>query len=163
MIASLLQQLFQIKGRVSEEFIKFYNVNLDKQTRPTLNEISHFLSLEVQTFSKTFVIIDALDECFDGDDTRKGFLHKIKTLQPFINTMITSRPLPSIERDIQPDSEIEILARKEDIESYILGRIHVEKRLTKIVGSDEILRKGLIDTIAEKAKGMFVIFYFPNL
>jgi hypothetical protein len=58
-----------------------------------LDEVLELLRLEFSTFSQTFIIVDASDECKDEDDPRQTFVSKILGLQSSsnVNLMVASR------------------------------------------------------------------------
>ena len=122
--------------------------------RPTLAECANLLQSEVRGFSKIFIVIDALDECPESNGTRMSFLMEIRKLQPNIHLLVTSRYIPSIEREFEKAERVEIRASNEDIRRYLGGRIERGHRLVRHVRADPALHKTIINTIVEKAKGM---------
>ena len=154
LIASLLQQLVQRSPTFSNEIVLLYQNCFKKRTRPTLNEWSKLLRLEVRHFSKVFILIDALDECPEGNNIRKNFLDEILELQSSVQLFVTSRRCSTIEREFEKATRIEIHASDEDVRRYLGCRIEGEHLLKRHVEADPFLRKQIINTIAEKAKGM---------
>jgi hypothetical protein len=154
LIASLLQQLVQRNSVIPDEIVSLYHRHINKQTRPTLAEWSELLRSEVHRLSKVFIIVDALDECSEGDGTRDSFLSEILKLQPSIRLLVTSRHILTIEREFEKAARIEILANDEDVRKYVEGRIETERRLSRHIKADPTLQDTIISTIVEKAKGM---------
>lgn len=154
LIASLLQQLVRGKPAISNEIVSLYRDHIKKQTRPTLTECTNLLQSEVLGFSKVFIVVDALDECAESNGTRMNFLTKIRRLLPDVHLLITSRHIPSIERELERAAHVEIRASNEDVARYLGGRIGREHRLVRHVRADPALQKTIINTIVEKAKGM---------
>ncbi|KAI9775380.1 MAG: hypothetical protein M1839_001235 [Geoglossum umbratile] len=124
---------------------------------PTLNEFSKLLQSEIRRFSRVFVIIDALDECAEGDGTRGRFLAELRKPQPDIHLLVTSRHMPIPERDFEEAMRVEIRARDEDVEKHLESRIGRESRLTGYVKRDPSLRGTVVSTIVKKARGMFLL------
>ncbi|KAI9770214.1 MAG: hypothetical protein M1839_003242 [Geoglossum umbratile] len=157
LIASLLQQLVQRTPVISDGIVSLYHHHIEKRTRPTLVEWSKSLQSEVYRFSKVFIIIDALDECLESNGTRDSFLAEIKKLQPSVRLLVTSRYIPTIEYEFEKAARVEIRASDEDVRRYLEGRIERERRSVRHVRADLALQKTIIDTIVEKAKGMFLL------
>src|ERR1700733_6041120 len=61
--ASLLKQTFRMSGENFANLKALHNRRRKSGTRPTLDELSRLLTSEVQTYSKVFIIVDALAEC----------------------------------------------------------------------------------------------------
>ncbi|KAI9778250.1 MAG: hypothetical protein M1839_008274 [Geoglossum umbratile] len=155
LIASLLQQLVQKGSSIPKKVLSLYRDRTRKP--PTLNEFSKLLQSEIRRFSRVFVIIDALDECTDGDGTRGRFLAELRKLQPDIHLLVTSRHMTIPERDFEEAMRVEIRARDEDVEKHLESRIGRESRLTSYVKRDPSLRGTIISTIVKKARGMFLL------
>lgn len=154
LIASLLQQLVQRDPVVSDDIISLYRLHTQKQTRPTLGELSKLLQLELRRLSKVFIVIDALDECPESNRNREIFLTEIRKLQPTIHLLITSRHISTIEREFENEVRVEIRASDRDIRRYLEGRIESEGRLVRLVKTDSALQATIANTIVENAKGM---------
>lgn len=151
LISSIVQQLLQRRGFVSDQVSLLYNHHVKRQTRPSLAEWSDLLNYEVRQHSKTYIIIDALDECSEG--TRDTLLDGIRQL-PNTNLLVTSRPNLTIEHDFEGAASIEIRASEEDVRKYLKCRIPKERRLLRHVKEDPALLNTIINTIVERSKGM---------
>ena len=121
-----MQQLVQGNPVISDDVVSLYHRHSKKQTRPTLDELSKLLQLEVRRISKVFIIVDALDECPESNRTRKSFLAEIRKLQPTVHLLITSRHIPAIEREFETAAKIEIRASDEDVRKRLESRIESE-------------------------------------
>lgn len=154
LIGSLVQQLVQRHTIVPDDVRKLYKYHIRTRTRPSLQEFSNLLHSQLHKFSKTFVIIDALDEC--PESNRETLITKILKLQSGIHLLVTSRHIAGIECLFENAARLEILAKDEDVKGYLESRIAREGRLKLHVKSDPTLRDAIIDTIVEKASGMFV-------
>jgi hypothetical protein len=62
LLLSLLKQLLQERPSVPESVKILYERHNDKRTRPSFDEISKVLLSIVVDYSRTFIVIDALDE-----------------------------------------------------------------------------------------------------
>ncbi|KAI9774757.1 MAG: hypothetical protein M1839_001624 [Geoglossum umbratile] len=157
LIASLLQQLVRRKRVISDEIVSLYDHHLDRRTRPTLAEWSKLLQSEVRHLSKVFAIIDAFDEHLESNNTKYSFLTEIRKLQPTVHLLVTSRHIASIEREFEKAARVEIRASDIDIRRYLEDRIKQEHGLVRHVKTDSALQEAIINTIVEKAKGMFLL------
>ena len=77
LVGTLLQHLLRKKiannGVIGYEVQNVYRQHLPRRTRPTLEELTALLFYELTTYQRTYIVIDALDECPEGDGTRKVF------------------------------------------------------------------------------------------
>jgi hypothetical protein len=153
LIASLLRQLVQRSSVISDEIMKLYDCHIMNGTRPTLGEWSTLLESDVRLRSKVFIVIDALDECSDSDDTRDSFLAEVRKL-PNIYLLVTSRHISTIEHALEKAVRVEVQAADGDVRKYLEGRIEKNGRLLGHVKADPTLQEAIINTIVEKAKGM---------
>jgi hypothetical protein len=147
-----LQQIVRGSAKVSEEVTKLYENNIEKGRRPPLVELTKVLQNEARRFSKVFILIDALDECTDNNDTRASFLAQIRALYPHIHLLVTSRADKNIEREFETAQRLEISANNEDLRTYVDSRIAKNLTLRRYITK----YPGLQDAIIEKAKGMYV-------
>lgn len=111
------------------------------------------LQSEVRRFSEVFIIIDALDECPESEDTRASFLAEIRTLHQNAR-LVTSRHIPTIKSEFEKAARLEICASDEDVTTYLESRIERESRLARHVKAAPDLQATIISTIRQKAKGM---------
>lgn len=138
---------------MSEEIHGLYDRHLNRETRPTFTELSESLQGESRKFSTVFVVLDALDECPELQQTRAKVLSvmcKLKTVQ----LIVTGRPhITDMTHTFEQAVRLDIHASNSDIEKYINGQIEMEKNLKKFKEGDE-LRKTIKDTIVNKVDGM---------
>jgi len=162
LLASLLGQLALWKKPIIPEAIReWYNKHL-KGENPGLsrNEIRGALCSIIRTYSRTFIIIDALDEC-KTDQIRNELLSEIYKLQEGsdVRLMVTFRP--SIEPE-SPSSmaKLEIRAYEGDIEQYLSSRI---SGLRTVVQKNNELQRKIRDRISALVDGMYVQLHPPSL
>src|SRR5438046_8080422 len=74
LLGCLLQQLAQRRSDVSDNIRNLYNNHIKKNTRPSLSEYSKLLKTEAYSLSRVFIVIDALDECIEADESRHTWL-----------------------------------------------------------------------------------------
>ncbi|KAN0075579.1 hypothetical protein V8E54_006849 [Elaphomyces granulatus] len=156
LLASLLGQLAVWKKPIIPEAIReWYNKHL-KGEKPGLSrdEIRVALCSIIRTYSRTFVVIDALDEC-KTDQIRNELLSEVYKLQEGsdIRLMVTFRP--SIEPEPRSSmTKLEIRAYKEDIEQYLSSRI---SELRTVVRRSNELQRKIKDRISTLVDGMFLL------
>ena len=159
LLASLLGQLAVCQSMVPESICEFYDKHR-KGEKPRLSqkEIREELRSITKTYSRAFIIIDALDEC-KTDHIRNDLLSEIYKLQEGSDTrlMVTFRPSVVPER---PSSvtEQEIQAHEEDIEEYLRGRM---AELRSVVRNNNKLQCRIKSHILSLVDGMYVQLQSP--
>jgi hypothetical protein len=144
LIASLLKQIVQGSHTDLKEVKSLYTRHKKDCTRPTLNELTSVLALEIGALSKVFIVVDALDECREDDASRAKLLKVLRLLPKNVNLMVTSRNLPTIAEDFDKAERLDIRATGEDVTTYVNSRISLAPRhikdlqeiiVSKVVGS----------------------------
>jgi hypothetical protein len=154
LLSSLLKQLLQNLPSIPESIKSLYELHRNKRTRPSSHEISKALHSIAADNSRTFVIIDALDECQVLD--RWKFLDEVSGLQTKAgaNFLATSRFMPKITKQFQECITLEIRARDADVQKYISGKI---SRLQPFVLRDDALQEEITSKIIKAVDGMYVL------
>jgi len=156
-LSSILQQILQANMYLcSHEMGALQDRHQRNRTRPTLKEVTTLLQSVVQVLEKTFIVIDALDECPESSGTRDVFLQELRLLAPYVHILVTCRPVAITDHILGSVSTIEILANDEDIRAYCKGRMQTDRRLTLYVKGDPVLQEEIIATIIQHCKGMYV-------
>ncbi|KAF4944207.1 hypothetical protein FSARC_14737 [Fusarium sarcochroum] len=160
LLTSLLKQLASSQPTLPTHLKALYDEHSRQRTRPTLSQILEKLALIVSTYSRVFILIDALDECQASECSRSNLLFELSRLQKQhqINVFATSRGIPIILSDMTSHFEtiasLEILANKRDITAYLKGNI---ERLPSFVRQDQNLQEMIIRVISESVDGMFLL------
>lgn len=123
---------------------------------PTVEEITRLLCLQVEKFSKVFIVFDALDECPEVNKTREKLLSRIRSLRPIANLMVTSRPLLSIESTFKNALRLEIHAQEQDIQRFIESQMDQEPNLIALLDGHNVIRSSITTTIVGRINGMYV-------
>jgi len=125
LLTSLLKQLSQERSTLPDSVKSLYDKHKEKQTRPSLDEISRTLQSVVGTYTRVIIIVDALDECQVSNGCRKMFLSEISSLQTKTgaNLFATSRFIPDIAEKFNGSIKLEIRAHDDDVRQYLDGRI----------------------------------------
>ena len=155
--SSILQQLLSQNSTDAFEILDMHQKHSKSSTRPTLREFSDVLQIAVHRFSRTYVVVDALDECTDIDDNRETFVSELVSLLPGVSLFIVSRPLPHLEQRLEMASRIELKASDEDIMAYVRERMTISQRLKVHLQKDPGLLQTIVTKITSKVKGMFLM------
>jgi Cdc6-like AAA superfamily ATPase len=155
LLTSLVKQLVWEQSSVPESVKSLYKCNENKRTRPSLNEISKVLHSVVADYSRSFIIIDALDECQVSDGGRRQFLSEIFNLQAKTgaNLFATSRFIPDIKKEFEESVSLEIRASDEDVQRYLDSHM---SRLPLFVSRSLQLQVEIKTKIINAVHGMYV-------
>ena len=162
LLASLLKQLVQEQPSIPESINSLHKRHRDKRTRPSFEEISKALHSVVTGYSKTFIIVDALDECHVSDGGRRRFLSEIFSLQTRTgaNLFATSRFIPEIVNEFKEATLLEIRASSEDIRKYLNSHM---SQLPSCALKSRDLQEKVRTEIVQAADGMYVPSQVPML
>ena len=161
LLASLLGQLAVWLSMVPEPARQLFDEHRKcRKPRLSRNEILEALSSITKTYSRTFIIIDALDEC-KTDHIRSELLSEVYKLQEGsdVRLMVTFRPsiVPKWPSSV---TELEIRAPKEDMEEYLNGRM---SELRSVVRHNEELQCKIKAHILTLVDSMYVQFHRLSL
>ena len=154
--ASLLRQLLQQGLGMTPEIIALHKRHSISHTRLALADVTRLLQIATQTFSKTFIVIDALDEYEEMDRTRDSFIASLKTIQPHVNLLLTSRRVPAIENEFEAP-KVEIRANEADINKYVRTCTHTMSRLKRHLSADTSLEELIVTRVVDSCHGMFLL------
>lgn len=156
LLACLLKQLTQVRSSLPYSIKSLYDKHKVKQTRPSLQEISHALQSVTALYSKVFIIIDALDECQADDGYhRSKFLAEVFSLQANSGAKLfaTSRFIHDITEKFEKKESLllKIHASDTDVLKYLDDRIsHSDLEILK--DCREEIKTGIIQVVG----GMYV-------
>jgi hypothetical protein len=156
-IANVLKQLLQRTPILSDKVRDLYSSHNQRQTRPNLNELVHFLQDEAGRISSFFIILDALDECTGGENDAAKILLELKKI-PNARLLITGRPnAENILRATQGEDFLTLIIRADDrdIRKFLNHQIEVSVFLSLNTKNDQELRDMIIDKIVDNANGMY--------
>ncbi|RSL88930.1 hypothetical protein CEP51_001482 [Fusarium floridanum] len=132
--------------------------NNDKERRPLpLSKAQDILRSMVPSFSKLFIVVDALDE---GEQDLSGqLLSEIFYLQRAheANIFATSRHIPDIERKFEGAEKLEIRAIDEDVRNYVDSYM---TKLPRFVIRSPELQEETKTSIVNAIGGMFLLASF---
>ncbi|KAK5367777.1 hypothetical protein LTR20_009123 [Exophiala xenobiotica] len=146
-LSNLLAQLFKQHGEISQSTMKSLGVNW-QEAKPTLLQYRSWLQDETRKFSRTTVIIDALDE-LPTKSLREQLIRELRQLQPPIHLLVTSRPLAEMRRSWEDASEIAIRPQKADVISFVKGRLTTGSGLWEHIEQNGTLLDLLVDILTK--------------
>jgi Cdc6-like AAA superfamily ATPase len=161
LLASLLKQLTQGQSFFADSVKSLYNNHRDKNTRPSVDEISKTLQSVVALYSRVFIIVDALDECQVSNGCRIRFLSEIFNLQEKrqASLFVTSRFIPEFDEKFKESMRLEIRASNQDVRRYLDSRM---SQLPGCVLRSLELQNEIKAEIIKAVHGMYVISYILN-
>ena len=130
-------------------------------TRPSINETTKLLRSQIEEFNQVFLVIDALDECPELEQTRRTLLAEIRGLLPHVRLMVTSRNIPSIENMFRNDTHLEIRAQDQDVRRFIESQTEYRNDLADLLDGHDEVRFSIVTRVLEKTNGMSVTHYHP--
>ncbi|KAK5056146.1 hypothetical protein LTR84_012699 [Exophiala bonariae] len=156
--ASLLKQLGHGLDPFPTILKELYEEHRPQETRPSFDEIFLALQTVLHCYTKTFIIIDALDECSASNQVRQQFLEQIFRLQEAsgTNLLATSRFSLDVEKSFQGDRILRLViqASQDDLQKYLNGNLRI---LPSFVSRSEELQRQVKNTIVEAVDGMFLL------
>ncbi|KLJ13093.1 hypothetical protein EMPG_11959 [Blastomyces silverae] len=156
LIASLLKQLIQGQPSIVEVVKDLYNRHKLRKTYPSLDELRSTLHQIAASYQRTFIVIDALDECQASPDGREMFLQEIFKLQTNTNASIfaTSRFIQEIEGKFDGSIRLEIRASATDVQKYLDKKL---RNCSTLISEDKSLQEEIKTKIAKAVDGMFLL------
>lgn len=182
LVGSLLKQLAERLPSLPDGVKKLYEQHETDRTRPATQDIVATLRTVVQSYSRVFIIIDALDECQVSEGCRDRLISELFGLQETlpVNILAISRDDPSITSRFKEKIPkiLEISAEHDDVVKYLESQMRIMpasfcnalygSRLDSRDAGDTVkvdtselegksgLRSEIVETVAEATKGMYV-------
>ncbi|KAL1988820.1 hypothetical protein VTN96DRAFT_7704 [Rasamsonia emersonii] len=164
LISSLARQLVESRGHLSPNpLMREANAFYQKfQGRlPGLMDFKQLLKDLVGHLDKTFVVIDALDECAefdeDGGSNRETLINVLLSLP--VRLLVTSRHYSTIEILFKDAKTLEISPDPDDIKSYVHWRIfdrhYGSPMLASLIQDSPSLQDTITETVFDKCSKIF--------
>lgn len=149
--ATILKQLIQERPDIAEPVDDLYDRHADRGTRPSLEEIISTLQVVVSSYSKVYVVVDALDEC--QKDARGQLLTKLHKMQSKgnLSLMATARFIPEVMQPFGLSPMQEVQANDSDVNLFVRAQMYL---LPEFVQRDRELQKAIHDGISAAVDGM---------
>ncbi|OJI96719.1 hypothetical protein ASPVEDRAFT_251254 [Aspergillus versicolor CBS 583.65] len=156
LLASIARQVASHYAQIPAAVIQFRDRNAEKKRNPTSDEWLALIEELSRPFTKTYIFIDALDEC--PEQNRDALLRYLKDLEDSALLFLTSRPI-DFPVEFSQIHRVEIIASTSDIESYLATEIQSRSRLSRLITRDPSLEADIIKCIIANAAGMFLLAY----
>ena len=157
LMSCILLQLMRAQSDPPRHVLNMCLQHMQKGTRPSVVEIVEAIHSVVAQSSRTFMIVDALDECSNEGRVRDNLLDAIFRLQDqySISFLATSRSLPGIVTKFQGKvcTSLEIRASDHDVRRYLERHITL---LPTFVLRNGPLQESIQREIAQSVDGMLV-------
>lgn len=151
LLSALLRQLVEQSPSIPESVKILYYSHEARKTRPSLEHLSNTFCSVVQGQNRTYLVVDALDECSNATCT--VLLSEFRKLQKKARVcfMATSRHSGILSQEFSNDRQLEIRANKEDVESYLHDQLG---ELSDCIKADPTLQGAITKGIAKVVDGM---------
>lgn len=166
LFASLLKQLTRGQSSIPDTVKSLYDKHKNSKTRPLFAEIFTTIQVVVSMYSRTFIVIDALDEYRASHSGWGTFLSELFSLQTKcgINLFITSRFIPEITAKFQGSLLLEIRATEHDVRRYIDGHIsHLPSFIQRSPQLQEEVKTEIVKVIDGMHVALIVLYSHTNL
>ncbi|CAI6339346.1 unnamed protein product [Periconia digitata] len=154
-LGSLTRQLLEWQTEIPDDFISSIGSQAQDPIAPFGKEVQSFL-FATNTYSKVFVVLDALDEYYAGDSNRAlkflGWLTEVQRRAP-IQLFVTTRANSEVIALLTPCLRTEIRARDDDVTIYINSRM---SELRKIRDKPD-LQAEVVRKVVQVTGGMFLL------
>ncbi|ETI26228.1 hypothetical protein G647_03005 [Cladophialophora carrionii CBS 160.54] len=156
LLANIVKQLAQSQNPFPSSVQALYERHRERSTRPLLDELSATLHSVSSSYSKVFVVIDALDECDDTDGSRTKLLDHLFSAQSQLglNLFATSRSISAINKRFEGSLWKEIRPSHEDIFTFLDRRM---RQLPDFVIGDMDLWNEIKTEIALAIEGIVLL------
>ncbi|KAL1635337.1 serine/threonine protein kinase [Neofusicoccum ribis] len=158
LLSSLLEQvLLRTSSRtLPPEVLSLYSLHKQHGTRPTLAQITDVLKEVSSAYDALHIVVDALDECGESEDSALDFISAVLSLGSNIKLLCTSRFSSTFDVFFEDNTatRLAISAQNEDIRIFLEERIRRQSRLAKHIRADPTLEEEIITTIIEESHGM---------
>ncbi|KAK8092127.1 uncharacterized protein PG998_015140 [Apiospora kogelbergensis] len=155
MLSSIIRQLSQQISPMPSEIKSFHITWVGKKSYPSNDVYIALITSISKLFRRTFVFVDALDEC--PEETRESFVRLLLGLKSYIRLFLTSRENVDLEATLGKLRSIEIVPDSADVRRFLEFHVDTSSRLSRFLKAKPELRQEIIDTVHEKTDGMFLL------
>lgn len=123
---SLLRQIAIKDSQVLPNIAQLYTTHVERNTRPTLQEIQAQLATAARSYRKVYLVVDALDEFLaQAPEEMQDFVTGVLRLQMEapVNILVTSRFNSAIMARFEGCQKKEIRAHEDDVLRYVNRRL----------------------------------------
>lgn len=161
LLLSLLKQLAYGQSCLPQNAKTIFETYNSRTQRPSLDDTKTLLKHMVDSYSRVFILIDALDECQGSGGCRANLLTDIFFLrdESKVNIFATSRLIPEIMDEFEACKRMEIRATEDDVRTYVSGQLDGGnlEHLPSLVKQKPRLKEEIIKGISDAVDGMFLL------
>ena len=160
LLAHLLYQLLRLRDGVTPEVQAVFENMTTNNIPPGPDEYIDMINAEIRTFTRVFIVVDALDECLDEppEHTAGNFVSALDQLPKRTRILFTSLPMTTMDDRIKADKMIAMQTDVNGIAAYFENRTNNTDWLKKLVEKgtqkDPRFIKKAVDTIISRSQGM---------
>ncbi|KAK4183482.1 hypothetical protein QBC35DRAFT_98107 [Podospora australis] len=156
LVGSLVQQLIRRTG-VFPKSARTLHDDHHMEGGPDRPGVIQVLGDVLSQLDRTFVIIDALDECDTEVKVARTLVTELGRFHGSLTCLFTSRDIPLIRSLMSHARYIEIQADEADIRSFLDANIQDDEHLIRLCAQAPDLRSEILDRITANAGGMFLL------
>lgn len=156
LLACLARQIIGFPKALPPQLEEMHRELEYQRGRPSFEELKKLLIALFNQYERTYVIVDALDECEAIRERR--LLMPVLELLPRTSgrLLVTSRPNnEDISNTFGKASQITITASESDLRQYVTERIAEEECKTSVTRFKPELKENIIATVSTGASGMY--------
>ena len=159
MLRSLIKQLSFNHQSIPEPLLSLFESCQDGAKPPQTKDLETLLKALIDLYEKTFIVLDALDECEDRQELLNFVESAIRWRSQKLNIVMTSRKLKVFEdlfdAEIEEWSRLSIQNEKvdQDIRSYVHGKLQNDRRFKRWRGQPKV-KEEIVTRMVEKSDGM---------
>ena len=150
------------KGDVSLEVLSIYRRHSLGQARPLLGDLTDLLVGQLAVYDRIYLIVDALDECPEGNGARGAVIDLLRTLRKIstrCSLFVTSRIEATFQIEFGGEGclRLDISANDSDVRRFVQSNIKRHWRIARAVEDDPSLQETIVAYLTMKAQGMFLL------
>ena len=162
LVAGIWRQLCQQRSAISKAVQNKYQSHYREKIALSFGDIESIAVEVAESYTRVFLVIDAIDECTDEGLNQTVLLQFLQTLKQGgsaiadkVQILVTSRQAEAL---LETDDKLEILANEDDLRSLVRKRVEFgmskSKRLADQIRQDNELARKLSENIVERAQRM---------
>ncbi|KAK2868085.1 hypothetical protein FQN49_003171 [Arthroderma sp. PD_2] len=156
-LSSILRQILAMIPSIPQCVADAYHKVNGSSFPIPLHELEKLILGVTHDIRRTYIIIDALDECSESTHRKPvlSFLDQILKQNQTVRLFVTSRPFPhDIKAIFQAQPQVLIQAHESDLRQYLYREIDLAG-IQDVV--DHSFATKIVDTLVSKAEGMFLL------
>ncbi|KAL7961272.1 ankyrin repeat-containing domain protein [Trichoderma compactum] len=161
LLLSLLKQLAYGQSCLPQNAKIIFDAYRDRTQRPSLDDTKSLLRCMADSYSRVFLLVDALDECQGSDGCRANLLADMFFLRDKsrVNIFATSRLIPEIMEKFEACRRMEVRATEDDVRRYVHGQLDGGnmEHLPSLIKHKPDLKDEIIKGISDAVDGMFLL------